>query len=443
MDKRYIFKGKSDFFHSWYDGPWSETVEIYFPDQFKKLLDIAIEKGISKHKAPYHVRGWVKLMDPSCIEAHKLYEIVHDTKFDKRVELIQQMTLPGLMTFIIDMAKKTKKRYLSRGESGSIENRIIRLISDLIRPSSALYHKQFAEDLFAIKPEWCNATLSKDEVKELIQIYFNKHGEAPVGLEAKWFIPSDHRLFGFKGSIRPTPNGAYRSLGNIDERTKQILLATIKAGKKPQKWGVFKYRHKDWCEMIENQYPEILKYKTWIIDNLTDKQQKEVDNWKKLEQLLCNKMTANELFTKYDSVTNNFIGNHMKNINAKRNFSPKKVLDIINPIKSKIKKWRPELIKLYTKGDTRHRIYQLKVDVKNKDSMNKFLEMAKNGEDRPSDPALNYSLTRLTAKNTKYPKWTKQIKSIRPDWFDKKILGRNRRLKFIENKRKLMEKLND
>ena len=442
MNTRYIFKNKSDFFHHWYDGTWNETIAIYFPDQYKTLLDIAIDKGVAKDVAPYHVKGWVKLMDPSCYQAHEIYNVIQNTKLDKRVNLIQQMTLPGVMTSIIDMAKKSKLRHIPRGETGSIENRMSRLISSLIIPTSHLYHRQFAEDLFALKPIWCRAELSKEEQKELIQVYLNKHGKAPLGLEAKWFIPSDHRLYGYKGSIYPKPNGAYRALGGKDEKTKQALLATIKNKKqKPKEWNIFKYRYPDWCEIIENQYPEVLKYSSWIKDNLTDKQQKEVENWKKLEQLLCNKLSTNEIFQNNDAPTNTFIGNYMKNINAKRKFSSKKVLNIINPIKAKIKKWRPDIVKMYSKPN-KDRLYEVNgYGAKNKDTMTKLLEMAKNGEDRPSG-GLTYALHKFTHKKTRYPDFAKEIKTLRPDWFDQKEMAKQRRIRFIVKRKKLIETLN-
>ena len=110
MIKRYAFYGQAAKLHEFYDGNWSESVKTHNTATFNKLVDIAVAKGYHPDIASKDITGWVKLADPACADYDERYRAVSTTKKSKEWALVESLTLPGLMSKIIEEAKISKKR---------------------------------------------------------------------------------------------------------------------------------------------------------------------------------------------------------------------------------------------------------------------------------------------------------------------------------------------
>ena len=86
----------------------------------------------------------------------------------------------------------------------------------------------------------------------------------------------------------------------------------------------------------------------------------------------------------------------------------------------------------YTKYNAKNEedyCHYTKYNAKNEETMEQFYILAKNGADRPTN-ALASSLAKLAGKNTRYPEFAEEIRRLRPDWFDKKLIAKDRSDRF-------------
>ena len=115
MDKRYAFYGQAEKLHHFYGG-WAQTLEHHFPENFTKLVDLAVDKGYNPKIAANDITGWVKLADPACSEHSEPYQIVSSRKKSKEWLLVEAMTLPGVMTSIIELAKTSTLKHIPKSQ---------------------------------------------------------------------------------------------------------------------------------------------------------------------------------------------------------------------------------------------------------------------------------------------------------------------------------------
>lgn len=447
LNRRYVYKGMDNKLHHWYDGSWNETIEYFFASAYKKLKELAISKGYNPDVADLDVRGWVKLADPSCIKAGEEYKIVQNEKMKSEYALVEAMTLPGLMTMIIDAAKKSRSERLSFSNSpGSLENKMIAWIGRFIKPNSDFYHKEFAKDLYEINPNWCIYFLDKEEQKELLQIYVTKYGTIPRGQRgtSTWYVPTGHHLGNFLGILKPNPSAAYKNLGTNDEKVKIALIAQIKQGKKPEEWETFKIRNEQWCLEQEEKYPKVLNYSDWRKNNLTPIQQGKIDKWIELEKLVSTDESDIELIKRLSTKERQFVGNRFKMLDQKFAFQQPKYIDTLAPIIKRLKEKRPMLYEIYCKKKKKYTAdnfyHILGPGAKNEQKQKEIITLAKSGAAYPSnDRSLYVSISRFTGKNTHYPEFAKKLKAMRPDWFDKKLRSKSIRERYWSKKKAINE----
>lgn len=425
MIERYAFYGQAAKLHEFYDGSWSENIKTHNTAIFNKLVDIAVAKGYHPDIAAKDITGWVKLADPACADYDERYRAVSTTKKSKDWALVESLTLPGLMASIIEEAKTSKARYISRSHRGAA------WMKQFIVPGKEWYHPMFAKDLYEVKPEWCEYGLSDDEQKELL-VHMISKGKIPTGADP-WIVSKEHPLAKFKGTLRPLPAKSFKAFGKKDLIISKIEQ-DLKKGIKPKEWNWLEYNYANDAQQLSKKYPEVVNKQNWYRENLTEPQQKQLEGWMKVEQLVSTNETDEELMSRLDSKDKMLVGNHFKQLDAERSHkNQKKMNEYIVPIVNRLKEKRPALYQLYTskKDNTTNRLYDITgPGAKNKETQELLFKLAKEGKDRPEDKALTYALSSFTRKGTRYPEFAEAIKKLRPDWFDKKLLAKDRSDRF-------------
>jgi hypothetical protein len=430
MDKRYAFYGQAEKLHRFYDSSWAESLKNHFPDNFNKLVDLALNKGYHLDYATKDITGWVKLADPACSEHSKPYQIVSSRKKTQEWSLVEEMTLPGVMTSIIELAKTSTLKHIAKSQG-----KLYRWKNMFIVPTSEWYHPLFAKDLFDIKPEWCDYNLSEEEQNDLLSEMLASGNKPPVGNDP-WVVPKNHILEKYKGILKPFPAKVMKRQGKDNTIVSAYIEKHFKKGVKPEKeWNWLKYNNPKEADRLSKKYPKIATEKQWLKTNLTESQQAYVDKWAKVEELVSTDEPDDKLLARLTSEERSLVGNYFKQLNATRSRKgDKKISEYINPIVDRIKEKRPELYKHYTtkkvKTNTTHPFYDITgPGAKNEETMEQFYILAKNGADRPTN-ALASSLARLAGKNTRYPEFAEEIRKLRPDWFDKKLIAKDRSDRF-------------
>ena len=259
MDKRYAFYGQAEKLHHFYNGSWAESLKHHFPKNFTKLVDLAVNKGYNSKIAASDITGWVKLADPACSEHSEPYKIVSSRKKNQEWSSVEEMTLPGVMTNIIELAKTSTLKNIPKSQG-----KLYRWKNMFLFPNSEWYHPLFAKDLFDIKPEWCDYILSEEEQYDLLSEMLAAGNKPPVNYEP-WVIPKDHILAKHTGAVRPFPAKVMIRLG----KDKAILSAYIekhfKKGVKPEKeWRWLQYNNPKEADRLSKKYPKIATEKQWL-----------------------------------------------------------------------------------------------------------------------------------------------------------------------------------
>lgn len=417
MIERYAFYGQAAKLDKFYDKGWAESLRDHNTATFNKLVDIAVAKGYHPDIASKDITGWVKLADPACADYDERYRAVSTTKKSKDWELVESLTLPGLMTSIIEEAKTSKARYIPRTHRGH------RWLKDFIAPGREWYNPLFAKDLYKVKPEWCEYSLSEDEQKELLAYMIDKTGKVPNGRDP-WIVPKEHPLAKFKGTLRPLASKAFKSYGKKGLIV-NMIEQSLKKGVKPKEWNWFEYNYSEDAKRLRVKYPKITNQQQWLKDNLTPAQQEKVDKWKRIAELVLNDLDDYTLVKGMTKEERSIVGNHLKMLDTEIVRTPDKARITIQEIKEKIKQQRPILYNLYchTKLETTSNILsEWMRDVENKEKHKEFIEKANTGIDyQDMSKEERYSLSSFTRKGTKYPEFKKQIEQMRPDWFDEKL----------------------
>ena len=433
MIKRYAFYGQAAKLHEFYDGNWSESVKTHNTATFNKLVDIAVAKGYHPDIASKDITGWVKLADPACADYDERYRAVSTTKKSKEWALVESLTLPGLMSKIIEEAKISKKRYLPYGQMS-------RWKSIFIQPTAEWYNPLFAKDLYKLKPEWCEYSLTDDEQKEILA-YMIDNGNTPTDPKFPWMVPKEHPLAKFKGTLRPLASTAFKTFGK-----KGLIVSMIeqnlKNGIKPKEWGWFEYNYADDAKRLKEKYPKVASQQQWLKDNLTPAQQDKVDKWNRVAELVLNDVDDYELVKGLTTDERSIVGNHLKQLDQTFAFMSDKVRNIIEPIIEKIKHQRPVLYELYChttlKTATGNILTEWMRDIENKEKHKEFIEKAKQGIDyQDMSKEERYSLSSFTRKGTKYPEFKKEIEQMRSDWFDGKLRKKLIRERFNTKKKEM------
>lgn len=430
MINRYAYYGQAAKLHEFYDGSWSENVKVHNTATFNKLVDIAVSKGYHPDIASKDITGWVKFSDPACADYDERYRAVSTTKKSKDWTLVESLTLPGLMASIIEEAKKSKARYIPRKHRGAA------WMKQFIVPGKEWYHPMFAKDLYKLKPEWCEYSLTDDEQKELLAYMIDK-GNTPTGRDP-WMVPKEHTLTKFKGTLRPLASKAFKTFGK-----KGLIVSMIeqnlKNGIKPKEWDWFEYNYTDDAKRLKEKYPKITNQQLWLKDNLTPTQQAKVDKWNRVAELVLNDVDDYTLVKGMNKEERSIVGNHLKMLDKNMTFDSDKVKSIVFPIIEKIKQQRPVLYNLYchTKLETTSNVLtEWMRDIENKQKQQQIFEQAKQGTEYfELNTDLRRSMNCFVRKGTKYTQFKKQIEQMRPDWFA--IANRRQiiRERFIANKK--------
>jgi hypothetical protein len=338
------------------------------------------------------------------------------------------------MSKIIEEAKISKKRYLPYGQMS-------RWKSLFIQPTAEWYNPLFAKDLYKLKPEWCEYSLTDDEQKELLAYMIDNTGKVPTGRRDPWIIPKEHTLAKFKGTLRPLASKAFKTFGK-----KGLIVSMIeqnlKNGIKPKEWSWFEYNYADDAKRLKEKYLNVASQQQWLKDNLTPIQQDKVDKWNRVAELVLNDVDDYELVKGMSKEERSIVGNHLKMLDKDMVFDSNKVKGIVFPIIGKIKHQRPVLYELYChttlKTATGNILAEWMRDIENKEKHKEFIEKAKQGIDyQDMSKEERYSLSSFTRKGTKYPEFKKEIEQVSPDWFDEKMRKKLIRERFNTKKKEM------
>lgn len=344
MLKRYAFYEKKEKLHYYYDDWWGVALKEKFPSTFNKLVDIAVLKGYHPDIASKDIIGWVKLADPACNDYNSVYRSVYSAKKSKDWEMIEDMTIPGMMINIIELAKITKGKGIHMPKTRYIGKE---WKNKFINPHSEWYHPLFAKDLYKIKPEWCWYALADDEQKDLIS-YMISINKLPVGLD-RWIISNDNILSKFKGTLRPHPSKVFKRFDK-KKLLPNMIEQSLKKGIKPLRpWQWFSYQEefKDDVKRLTEKYPSVVNQLEWSKTNFTNKQQLKIDRWTEFRNLVINDVDDYTLMLMSSTKQRAFIGNHFKMLDESMRFDPQKLRDVIFPIIDEVKNHRPILYKVY------------------------------------------------------------------------------------------------
>ena len=324
LNTRYTYKGRADRLHYFYDGSWAGSLEECYPENYSWLIAYFEDKGYDTEHIRLAVKKWVKLCDPSCYTAGSAYQAIQNLKLPKELlGVIQQMSLPGLMTEIIEFAKaKPNAKHFPKDKL-----RFSRWVSLFIYPFSEHYHEMFAKDLYNIAPQLCVAELIKVEQQELLEIYMKKNKCLPKRQDDAWVIPVDSRWAKFKGSFNTGPYWTWKRYGKEDQ-TKFFVEVSIKQGNRPEQWDNIKKMFPDYANEVENKYPDIFVKKIdWYRNNLTNPQQKQLEGWTKVEALVSTDESDDELLARLSRVERMLVGNYFKQLDATRSHKNQKKIN--------------------------------------------------------------------------------------------------------------------
>lgn len=437
MLKRYAFMDRPEKLHYFYQGSWIEGIPTHFTDEYNKLVELWVAKGYHPDIAKLDAKGCVPLLDPGLAQYNETYAAVAKGKKTKEVELLERMTIPGVMLSIIELAKVSKKRHLPRSKMSAWKN-------TFLRPTSEWYHPVFAKDLYKIKPEWCEYELTDDEQKEFLAYMLKKNKKPPVGRDP-WIIPVSSPWAKFKGSLRPLASRAYKKHGDNKiyfELIKQKCQKGERIDDQLYKWAKGNFPTE--FEQLKADYPEVLDQQKWLKNNLTPVQQQKVDKWKQVVDLVVNDKDDYILIKDMTKEERSLVGNHLKMLDQSFAFQPQKMIDTLKPMIDDIKKARPALYHRYCKERTKWengggKLVDWLRDHENKQAQEEILQMARNGAPWPyGDKTLRGKIKSFTRKSTKYPEFAEELKTLRPDWFDKKWHSQMARKRHFAKKKEMM-----
>ena len=424
MIERYAFYGQAEKLHYWYNGAESKVIESRFPVQYKKLVDIWVKAGYHPDVARLDVAGLIATADPALADYRDEYRAVSSAKLNKNIfKMLQEMTLPGIMNSIIGIAKTAPDngRFMPSGNKSFAEWK-----RWFIRPTSEWYNPVFAKDLFRYKPEWCYYKLTDEEQKELLGYMLKKTGGKPPVGKDPWIVPPTSVWSKFNGTLDPLPSNAFKKHGQdeiIISYIKTQCKNGIRLNDKTRSWLSRHYKevYDEFCK----KYPQVLTPSKWQETVLTPEQQKRVDKWKQVADLVCNDLSDYDLVKKLTTKERELVGNHFKCLDQKLAFQVDKYKNEVTPIIEKLKQARPFLYKLYChttlEVKSGNKLEYWMRDVDNKNKQEKILQQANKGVSYSDlDTDLKRSMNCYCRSNTKYPEFAKQIKELRPDWFDEK-----------------------
>lgn len=421
--------------HYFYQGSWIEGIPTHFADEYNKLVELWVAKGYHPDIAKLDAKGCVPLLDPGLAQYNETYAAVAQGKKTKEVELLERMTIPGVMLSIIELAKVSKKRHLPRSKMAAWKN-------TFLNPSSEWYHPVFAKDLYKIKPQWCVAELTDDEQKEFLAYMLKKNKKPPVGRDP-WLVPASSHWSKFKGSLGPLASRAYKKHGNEKiyfELIKQKCEKGERIDDKTYNW--VKGNFPTEFEQLKADYPEVLDRNTWLKNNLTSVQQQKVDKWKQVVDLVVNDTDDYTLIKNMTKEQRALVGNHLKMLDQSFAFQTQKMIEILKPMIDNIKMARPALYQLYCKTEqtnTTNKLFQYMYDIENEKAHEEILELARSGAPWPyGDRTLTGKISSFTRKGTRFPEFAEELKTLRPDWFDKKAAKKRIRQRHFAKKKEMM-----
>ena len=78
-------------------------------------------------------------------------------------------------------------------------------------------------------------------------------------------------------------------------------------------------------------------------------------------------------------------------------------------------------------------------DIENKKAQEEILEMARSGAPWPyGDRTLTGKINSFTRKGTRFTEFAEELKTLRPDWFDKKAAKKRIRQRHFAKKKEMM-----
>ena len=448
LNRRYLYNSSAmaDKLHELYRSEWA-TVQI--PKVFKNCFVGAYKYWPNREDKDYLQRAITKLIrisDPNmqlCTlpadDTHfkniRYQDIPHDIIRSKKArQLILSLTVPGIMARVIEYTKNNSDRSYPEHEWSSF-------IEKFATPTSEWYHDKFAKDLWAVAPRgWKSKHLTtKEEKLEMLDLFMRKYNRMPT-VKDQWVVPKGHRLYVyFKQDFRilPSPGTVWRAFNKADKAL-ALILPLIKKGKRPSNWDTFKYHYAKEATELEKQYPDVLVKKKWLRNNLTKIQQKKFDRWNEVLQLVKSRPELSTLEW-WITLTKNqryLVSNHAKYLDADFSNHGKKykISEFISPIQAEIKKLRPDLHQWYVEKK-KLKTLPMRLVAKNEKQQDALIQLAKKGKPRPTG-SMSYVLTGFTRKNNNYPEFNKQIRSLRPDWFDSKLLRKKVWERFHKKKKR-------
>ena len=310
LNKRYCYDTSMGHkVDNYYSGHYGEVLRKDFDTTHNKLLELGTT--VSNYRPDVltvDIPKWVRLSDPSCINVSDAHRTIQNRKFkNKFYNIIQQMTLPGLMTSIMTLAKNKPT-----DEKGKLRQWVIKFIN----PSSEWYHEKFAKDLFETHPAWCTINLNKDQMKELIEYYISSTGKIPSSTHDKWILPKNHPLTRFKGSIINGLLLSYKKLGTGADKRKFLIEMNMKKLQKElidrkqikfsfpptpigKEFHVFKTIDPAWHKTMLEKYKYLNDVEYRKNTFLPEGCRKQVDRWNATLQLIDTKETDEELMCRF------------------------------------------------------------------------------------------------------------------------------------------------
>jgi|TARA_R110000822_G_scaffold310101_1_gene441417 hypothetical protein len=436
FNPRYLYNSSAmaDKLHNTYRSEWAtDGLPKRYTDKFEEAYKFWPNRDDKDYIRRAIVKG-IRVLDPNmqfCTlpadDTHnrniRYQDIPKDIVPKKLRKIILDMTMPGVMGEVIEYTKNNQDRSYADPEHSS-------LIQRFATPTSEYYHDKFAKDLWKVAPRgWKEKKLeTKEEKYEMLELWMRQNAklDRPPNVKDHWVVPKGHRLYeyyvqGFR--ILPAPGTIWRHFNGVDQAI-TMLLPQIKKGNKPNGWGTFKYHHPEEAEAIEKKYPEVLcKSKHWR-DNLTPKQQKNVDKWNDFLTLVKRfpKLPMPEWWDKLNKKERYLIGNHAKYLGSKWSLHGEqgKIAKWLKPIAEEASKLRPDLYDWYV-NKNKHGTSPLRHLYKNQETQSKLLHLADAGKPRPTG-SMSYALSSFTRSNSKYPDFDKKIRKLRPEWFDQEAI---------------------
>ena len=374
VNKRYLYNDvtKSNQLHDYYRG-WHHAYLLrhfkkdgIFHNEYKQIVEIfqKTNKNIPEFRIMKAIPKLVRVYDPNMLlctvpanEAnglHITYQKIQSNNqpMDKKMlSIIQSLTLPGLMQKCIDYARKNKGRKYP-------DKNWTQLIALFKWPTNPWFHDKFFKDYSNVcAPSWKKHVYLKTEKEKIdfMNNWFAKTGNKRMPLQKdQWYVPKGHpyELFAkFGYLIQPSPGIVWRDLGRPGQ-FKAAMIRDLEKGTTPTQWAKFEEHFPKEADKFKTQYPNVFNDTRRKVNRhlLSPKDQKSFDNYKEVEQLVCNDKDDFQLFRELTNAKKiRLVANHMKSLDAKRPFLSQKYKDAVNPIVENIKSKRPLFYKIYTK----------------------------------------------------------------------------------------------